>query len=214
MRLHAMHSLFTSVRRRRAFAGVALVAAATMLPACTSRQMEGVASSTLVVEALNASPGNTDEFTTFLESDVAFGPANTPTVIADVGRVDLRLAMKDPGSATSPAVPTSANWITVTRYHVKFVRSDGRNTQGVDVPYEFDGAASATVRETTTVTNLFFTLVRVQAKIEAPLMALRQQGGQVVVSTIAEVTFYGFDQAGREVSVMSKIGVNFADYGG
>ncbi len=47
--------------------------------------------------------------------------------------------MKDPGSTASPSTPTSANFITVTRYHVKYVRTDGRNTQGVDVPYEFDG---------------------------------------------------------------------------
>jgi len=58
------------------------------------------------------------------------------------------------------------------------------------------------------------TLVRAQAKLEAPLLALRQQGGQVVVSTIAEVTMYGTDQAGRDVSVQAKIGVNFADFGG
>jgi hypothetical protein len=55
-------------------------------------------------------------------------------------------------------------------------------------------------------------LVRIQAKLEAPLLALRALGGQVALSTIAEVTFFGKDQAGREVSVTGNIGVNFADW--
>jgi hypothetical protein len=134
-------------------------------------------------------------------------------VVADVGKVDLRLGLKDPGTTTNPSTPTSANFITVTRYHVKYVRSDGRNTQGVDVPFEFDGAASVTVRDAAAISTLGITLVRAQAKLEAPLLALRNQGGQVILSTIAEVTLYGTDQAGREVSVLAKISVTFADFG-
>ena len=121
--------------------------------------------------------------------------------------------MKDPGTTTNPSTPTSANFITVTRYHVKYVRSDGRNTQGVDVPFEFDGGASVTVRDSAAISTLVITLVRVQAKLEAPLMALRNQGGQVDSTTIAEVTLYGKDQAGRDVSVKATISVNFADFG-
>jgi hypothetical protein len=93
------------------------------------------------------------------------------------------------------------------------VRSDGRNTQGVDVPFEFDGAASVTVRDAAAISTLGITLVRAQAKLEAPLLALRNQGGQVILSTIAEVTLYGTDQVGREVSVLAKISVTFADFG-
>jgi hypothetical protein len=33
-----------------------------------------------------------------------------------------------------------------------------------------------------------------------------------VLSTIAEVTFYGADQAGRAVQVVGRIGVNFANW--
>jgi hypothetical protein len=57
------------------------------------------------------------------------------------------------------------------------------------------------------------TLVPAKAKLESPLLALRTQGGQVIISTIAEVTLYGTDQAGRDVSVLAKISVAFADYG-
>ena len=92
-----------------------------------------------------------------------------------------------------------------------FVRSDGRNTQGVDVPYSFDGAVTGTISAVDT--SLSFVLVRAQAKLEAPLMALRNAGGAMVISTIARVTFYGQDQAGNAVSVTASISVNFADWG-
>jgi hypothetical protein len=209
MRLLAMNALIQSATRRRALLGAALVAAATVLPGCTSRQLEGAGSSYLIVDALNASRGDAEDFAGQLESDV-IGPTG---VVADVAKIDLRLGMKDPGSTTNPSTPTSANFITVTRYHVKYVRSDGRNTQGVDVPYEFDGGASVTVRDSASISTLVITLVRAQAKLEAPLLALRTQGGQVVLTTIAEVTLYGTDQAGREVSVLAKISVTFADFG-
>ena len=109
-------------------------------------------------------------------------------MVSDVAKIDLRLGMKDPGTPQNPSTPTSANFITVTRYHVKYVRSDGRNTQGVDVPFEFDGGASVTVRDASAISTLVITLVRAQAKLEAPLLALRNQGGHVILSTIAEVT--------------------------
>ena len=203
-----MNALIQSATRR-ALLGAALVAAATVLPGCTSQQLQGAGSSYLIVDALNASRGDADDFAGQLESDV-IGPTG---VVSDVAKIDLRLGMKDPGTTTNPSTPTSANFITVTRYHVKYVRSDGRNTQGVDVPYEFDGGATVTVRDGASISTLVITLVRASAKLEAPLLALRTQGGQVVLTTIAEVTLYGTDQAGREVSVQGKIAVTFADFG-
>ena len=96
------------------------------------------------------------------------------------------------------------------RYHVDFVRSDGRNTQGVDVPFAFDGASTATVGANgATVT---FPIVRVQAKVEAPLMALRNMGGALAISTIATITLYGHDQAGNAVSVSGQMSITFADW--
>ena len=73
-------------------------------------------------------------------------------------------------------MPTSANFITVTRYHVKYIRSDGRNTQGVDVPFEFDGGCDRHRGDRRPATKLAITLVRVQAKLEAPLKALGESG--------------------------------------
>jgi hypothetical protein len=53
--------------------------------------------------------------------------------------------------------------------------------------------------------------VRHTAKQEPPLVALRSNG--VNLNTIAEVTFYGRDQAGNEVSVTGQIGIVFGNFG-
>jgi hypothetical protein len=94
---------------------------------------------------------------------------------------------------------------------VSYRRSDGRNTQGVDIPFDFDGAVTFTVRPGEEA-RVPFSLVRAQAKLESPLMALRYGGNGLLISTIADVTFFGHDQTGRETSVTGKISVNFADW--
>jgi hypothetical protein len=192
--------------------GVFLAAAAAVLPGCTKQQMQGQASSYLIVESLTGSRGDLPgEESNVLDSDVVVvNDQGGEFVTPDIGRVVLRLGMKDPGSGASPSQPTSANFITVTRYSVRYVRSDGRNTQGTDVPYAFDGGATGTVTDSGGALQI--ELVRVQAKLESPLMALRNFGGAGVISTIAEVTLYGQDQAGRAVSVKSSIGINFANF--
>ena len=74
-----MNALIQSATRR-ALLGAALVAAATVLPGCTSQQMQGAGSSYLIVDALNASRGDADDFAGQLESDV-IGPTG---VVSDV----------------------------------------------------------------------------------------------------------------------------------
>jgi hypothetical protein len=76
------------------------------------------------------------------------------------------------------------------------------------VPYAFDSAFTVTVGESTTTAG--FTLVRHQAKAEAPLAALARSA--LIISTIARVTFYGHDQTGREVIATGQIGVSFGDF--
>jgi hypothetical protein len=189
-------------------------AAALMLigttAACGSLTRQGQSSSYLILQSLEAASGaDPSKFGGNLGSDVITVVKENATVFSDNGQAQFLLALKDPGSSTSPNDPTANNFITIDRYHVTFVRSDGHNIEGVDVPYAFDGAATGTVgNESTTIS---FTLVRHQAKEEAPLRALRGNG--LVLSTIAQVTFYGHDQTGRDVSVTGNIGVSFANFG-
>ena len=68
------------------------------------------------------------------------------------------------------------------------------------MPYAFDGARHLHGVGRGDEVTIPFVLVRVQAKLEAPLIgAARASGGAVVISTLADVTFYGRDQTGREV---------------
>lgn len=185
-----------------------VVCLAALVVSCGKLTTQGTGSSYLIVESLEASSGGgEDEFAGDLESDVLTVVNGSGTVFQDVGRVTFALGLKDPGPAGSPSVPSPNNFITIDRYRVRYVRADGRNTQGVDVPYGFDGAFTVTIAERATVT---FALVRAQAKAEAPLAALANN--RVVLSTIAEITFYGHDQTGREVSAVARINVHFGNW--
>jgi hypothetical protein len=215
--------LASSIRGTRAWrraATATLLMAVAGAAGCGQQNTEGRSPSYLVIESLQAASGaKPTTFAGTLDSDVVTLVTTTvgsqdvvaPTVFEDVGQVKLRMALKDVGNALSVTTPTAANLVTVTRYHIDYKRSDGRNTQGVDVPYSFDGAASGTFG--TDGGLLTFALVRAQAKLEAPLKALQNGGGAVVISTIAEITFYGTDQNGNSVSVTGAISVNFADWG-
>jgi hypothetical protein len=217
MRAVMLNRLFA--RGARVRAGLALIAVASFA-GCTQVQQQGVASSYLILNSIQAASGaKPASFSGVLDSDVLTLVKKTvdevetlvPTIFDDLGQVTFKLALKDPGSAEHAATPSTTNYITVTRYHVDYIRADGRSTQGIDVPYSFDGAFTITVGDTPVTAS--FNLVRIQSKEESPLRALVGGGGSNVISTIARITFYGRDQAGREVSVTGQIGINFADWG-
>jgi hypothetical protein len=129
------------------------------------------------------------------------------TIFDDTGTLTLSLAPKD---ITNAAGLTSNNQVTITRIHVSYRRTDGRNTEGVDVPYSFDTAATVTVPTTGTATASFV-LVRNQAKQEAPLVQLVTNGQ--LISAIADVTAFGTDIVGNAVSATGSIGVTFGNFG-
>jgi hypothetical protein len=181
---------------------LALALAATS--ACGQANSTGRSPSYLLIDLLQAASGaKPDAFSTTLQADVQ----TKGGVFEDPGKVLLRVALKD---VTSASAPTTTNSVTVTRYHVTFRRADGLNTQGVDVPFGFDGAATGTIDANGG--TLVFVMVRAQAKLESPLVELRGGGGKIVISTLADVTFYGQDQNGNHVVVTGTISVNFADW--
>ena len=138
-------------------------------------------------------------------------PTSLPTLFADVGQAELRLAFKDAGQPESPATPTDNNLVTITRYRVSYRRTDGRNVPGVDVPYAFEGAATVTL-DGTGPAVVALELVRAQAKQEPPLRNLRGRGGAVAISAIADVEFYGRDIVGHQVGAAGALSVVFADW--
>jgi hypothetical protein len=184
---------------------VALVAASV---SCGDAVRQGKSPVYLVIDHLTAGGGN------FLHSDVVTmvtspAPCTTstpcPTVFADSGSVTLRSLQKDV-TATSPSTNSE---VTINRYHVSYRRADGHNTPGVDVPYAFDGALTGTTSAGSL--SLTFELVRNVAKMETPLADLATN--PAVITTIADVSFYGRDMVGNDVSVSGSIQIDFGNFG-
>ena len=130
-----------------------------------------------------------------------------PTVFNDTAIATIRLS---PKNSSGSVEPSPSNDVTITRYRVAFRRADGRNTPGLDVPYGFDGAATGTVQLGAPL-QLSIELVRHTSKEESPLVQL--VSSPTIISTIAEITFYGRDQVGNDVNVTGYITVDFGNFG-
>jgi len=128
-----------------------------------------------------------------------------PTIFGDTGTMTLSLAAKDASVGL-----TSNNQVTITRVHVAYRRTDGRNTEGVDVPFSYDTASTATVPISGNA-SISFIIVRNQAKEESPLVELVNNGQ--LISAIIDVTAYGNDIVGNAVSATGSIGVTFGNFG-
>ena len=161
-----------------------------------------------------SSGGHGATFSDTLQSDVIvilFSPLPCtdarpcPTVFSDSGQAILRLVPKNVGVA-----PTDNNTITISRYHISFRRADGRNTPGVDLPYGYDGAVTATVQPGP-ATSISFELIRHVTKEEPPLVQLIVNPS--IIHTIAEVTFYGTDLVGNAVTVTGNMSIEFGNFG-
>jgi len=199
-----------------------LLAAAVALAgtSCGDVVRTGRAPVFLVIDSLAAAKGDDEEkFFSFLLSDVITNVTTPdpckpespcPTVFNDPGQATLRLTPKDIGPVGAATVPSANNEVTINRVHIKYRRADGRNVPGVDVPYEIDSAATATVPSSGTVT-MGFQLVRHTSKEEAPLVQLKTNG--VIIATIAEVTLYGRDRVGNDISATGTIEVDFGNFG-
>jgi len=161
----------------------------------------------LVIESLTGASGASGKVGTFtgtLQSDVLTIVDDSPTIFSDSGQVTMRFVMKD-----ILTTPSAVNAVTINRYRVTFRRSDGRNTPGVDVPFPFDSAVTFTIAPGGAVTQ-GFELIRHVAKMEAPLAAL--QSSPVIISTVADITFFGHDLAGNELSASGSLGIQFGNF--
>jgi hypothetical protein len=179
----------------------ALAAAAV---SCGDVVRQGRSPSMLVIELLTDAAGSGTLQSDVVDTSTApCSPTSPCPAASDFGAVKFSLVMKD----VSITKPTSNNYVTINRYHVEYTRADGRNRPGVDVPYPFDGAMTGTVKDEAT---LSFELVRQVAKAESPLVQLATN--RQIISPIANVTFYGRDTVGNEVSVTGSILIEFANF--
>jgi hypothetical protein len=199
---------------------VALIVCAGFGSACGEVARTGQSPVQVVVNSLQAASGaEPDELAGTLRSDVvtmitAPTPCTPttpcPTLYDDMAEVVMSLTLKDPGTPQVASAPSSLNQVTFTRYRVAYRRSDGRNTPGVDVPHPIDSALTFTVPASGQATA-GFEIVRHTAKMEAPLAALAVN--PTIIATMADVSFYGRDQAGHDVVASASIGINFGNFG-
>jgi hypothetical protein len=206
------------MRQLKILAATFGVAAASL--SCGSVVRSGSSPVFLVINLLQGATGGTSAGTLgnpLISSVLTFrttpAPCTTaapcPTYFNDLGQVILALAPKDIGTAGTAAAPSTNNQVTITRYHVTYTRADGRNTPGVDVPWPIDEAVTGTVQIGTLLT-LGFELVTIPAKQEPPLAALAST--TTVLTTIAEVTFYGHDLVGNAISATGAITIDFGSF--
>jgi len=187
----------------------ALAAGFLLLPACNPVE-NSTQSATLfrIVSVTGKDLANQDQ--NFALSDVLYQDPQTgaQSWIADVGKATFSAELLDPKSITGSS---AYNDITVTRYVVTYQRADGKNTQGVDVPYSFEGSMSVIipVGQATAVT---FILVREIAKQEPPLLNLKDALPGDGLYVTAKIDFYGHDGANKAVMATGYLPITFANY--
>jgi hypothetical protein len=194
-------------------AALALLAAATA--SCGDVVRTGRSPVTLLVTSLQGAPGGATAGTAgnpLPSSVINLVTSPAPCTAA----APCRVVFNDVGSASISAVmkdvtvsPTANNQVIITSYHVDYRRTDGRNQPGVDVPYPFDGAVTATISAGGSGT-VAFEIVRVDAKKESPLVQLLSNNS--VINTIGTVTFFGHDAVGNDVSVAGSMEIDFGNF--
>ena len=141
-----------------------------------------------------------------LDSDVRLG-ADSILICPDTVTVDLAVRNKNPNAA-APRVPGA---VLIQSYEVRYVRTDGRSQEGVDVPYTINGGMAAAVDVATSGTSpVPIEVVRRQAKLEPPLSNIQ---GFDIVTMFADITIAGETVSGDAVTASGRLQIDFANYG-
>ncbi len=158
-----------------------------------------------VLQVLGLAHGGSSGSST-LDSDVLADEG----IFEDFAQLTVALVPKNPTFAD----PVGINGVSLERYEVVFFRTDGRNVEGVDVPYRFTGVATGHVAMGSS-TTISVEVVRHQAKAEPPLRNLvNGNGGESIITCIAEITVHGRSVAGDVVSASGRLQITFANFGG
>lgn len=177
-----------------------LIIAALALGSCLAKEDDSTSASFLVITSLT---GN----------DLA-GKAGSTTVFSDVITYSGSI-VNDSGVAVvsaltyNPTEDSEAHDITyymnvvVDQIDVEFLRTDGKNVEGVDVPYHFSQPVNIMV-EVDKTASIPFVLIRHVAKMESPLIQLRDvPSEEFVLQLVAKVTMHGRDLGGHRVAPVS-----------
>jgi hypothetical protein len=183
---------------------LAVLPAILMLSGCNPLEDDSKSSSFIIVESV-AGTDASGKAASFLQSDVVL---TNSIVTADVAKATLRASLLDPAPILKPG---QFNDIMLDRYIVSYSRVDGKNRQGVDVPYSFEGALTQILKIGTS-TSISFVVVREVAKLESPLIDLAQNRAEGVIEATAKIEFYGHDLVENKVKATGYLTIFFANY--
>lgn len=188
----------------------ALAAAAVLLSGCNPVENASQSATLLKVVSLMGFDLKGSEQAYALSDVLTQDPTTgAQSWIADPAKVTFSAQLLDPKSINGAS---PYNDILITRYIVTFQRADGKNAQGIDVPYSFEGSMSVLV-PIGTATTATFILVREVAKQEPPLLNLKDANPGDAIYVTAKVDFYGHDGANKLVKATGYLSVTFANYG-
>jgi hypothetical protein len=178
--------------------GMAAVGLLVALSGCAPDYVTGNAATVnLIVASINGGAP--------LSSDVR-GGVDSSFVCPNLVDVSVAVRNKNP-SAPAPSVPSA---VILKSYEVRYYRTDGRGTEGLDVPYRITGNLTLAVDVATTGTTTFSVeVVRSQAKVEPPLSSIFQSA---LLTVMADITVYGETVSGQSVTASGRLQIDFADY--
>ena len=172
------------------------VVAALVLGGCSAAYVENSEASVLLqITGINDGAQ--------LDSDVRNGEFSSFVCENEVD-VDVRVENKNPNG---PVVPSSS--VQIESYEVRYTRSDGRGTEGIDVPYRITGNLALMVAAGAEAT-FPLEVVRRQAKLDPPLTNISQT---TILTVSAQVTLYGRTVSEKRVTASARMQIDFADYG-
>jgi hypothetical protein len=166
----------------------------------------------LRVTKVTGSPGSDDqEDGDFLFSDVAICEEVDGEIICstvnDNAIIEFEVIPKNPTSS----VTNEFNDVLLTNYRVRYTRSDGRNIEGVDVPYAISGSMATQIPAGGSG-GAAIVVVRHTAKDEPPLNGLSSGGFQSMLTVTAHISISGKTTNGKNVSTETALEITFGDF--
>ena len=163
-----------------------LIILALAMASCNALENKSTSASMLEIVSITDPDGKLPVF-----SSVSYS-------INDNGLVEVNALPLDPLLVTTSTTPYFD--VLIDQIDVAFKRTDGRNVEGVDVPYSFTQPMSMQVAINGKA-SIPFILIRHVAKLEAPLLALHETPNQAkILQLVAVVTIHGKDTGGHRVA--------------
>lgn len=188
-----------------------LIIVTALLSGCVAKEKDTTSASFLVINSLTGKDLEGKVGSTTIFSDVSLAGS----IVNDNGVASVTTLTYDPTEDSDEHDITYYMDVIVDQIDVEFMRTDGRNVEGVDVPYRFTQPMTMLVPVDAKV-DIPFVLIRHVAKLEAPLLPLREvPSREFILQLVAKVTLHGKDLGGHRVAPVSGYAsvhcANFAD---